>query len=192
MEAFIRAIQENNLEEVRRLINDPYVDINQVIIDRQHQLLTPLSEAVSNNYYDITKFLLKNGAKVNVHKLSRPILISAIINENNDITELLLEYGADVNVSDRSLATPLHYATLFDNIKIVKLLLKHGANLDDTDEIGDTPLKIALINDLIDIAEDLIQHGAEIPDFDDDLYDELSDEAKDLLENCCIDIKEPC
>ena len=56
---------------------------------------------------------------------------------------MLLEYDAKVNQADNRGATPLHYASYWNNTGMVKLLLDKGADVNKQMTIGKTPLDLA-------------------------------------------------
>ena len=84
----------NNIKEVETLLSYGY-NINEENVEG----LTPLSEAVMLNNYDITKYLIENGANINGTDKFIPIMISAE-RENAKIMQLLLENGANPNQLD--------------------------------------------------------------------------------------------
>ena len=84
----------NNIQEVENLLVSGH-DINEENVGG----LTPLSEALILNNYDIAKYLIKNGANIKGTDKFIPLMISAE-KENDKIMELLLENGADANELD--------------------------------------------------------------------------------------------
>ena len=86
----------NNIEEVENLLSNGH-DINEENVEG----LTPLSEAIILNNYDITKYLLENGANIKGTDNFMPLMISAE-RENDKIMELLLENGANANELDKN------------------------------------------------------------------------------------------
>lgn len=84
----------NNIQEVENLLVSGH-DINEENVGG----LTPLSEALILNNYDIAKYLIKNGANIKGTDKFMPLMISAE-KENDKIMELLLENGADANELD--------------------------------------------------------------------------------------------
>ena len=92
----------------------------------------PLQLAVKRNMLNITKCLLRNGAKVNHgSEESLPIML-ATKNDNIEMVKVLLDHGANVNINPLNNVdyVPLFIAIKNDNIEMVKWLLVHGALVD--------------------------------------------------------------
>jgi len=95
----------------------------------------PLYLAVDNNDSELTKYLLKQGALINIHFDDEPgdtpagetPLMCAIKNDNNEIAKLLIAHGADVNLGASYNETPLSYAIRYGNEEIKAILIKKGA-----------------------------------------------------------------
>ena len=95
----------------------------------------------------VAKFLIQNGAKVNVQNRENETALHASIN-NLKIAKLLIQHGANVNIKDKKGNTPLHWAIGMDHlgvtdIKVVKLLVEKGANIKAGNNKGETLLDIA-------------------------------------------------
>ena len=75
----------------------------------------------------------------------------------------LLSAGVDISVKDNFGQTPLHWATLRDNIEIAALLISNGADVNVKGGLlGLTPLHTATTDDKIGIAAYLISRGADV------------------------------
>ena len=114
---------------------------------------------------DIAKYLIENGADVNVKNIEgEAILHRAVENTNYEMVKLLVENGANVNIRiGENGPTPLHMAVEKRAFEIVKLLVEHGADLNAIEgENGPTPLYIAAENRDLDIMKYLIEKGAKI------------------------------
>ena len=128
---FMNAISDNDLEEVKLLINAG-VDINAT---NDHGV-TPLLFAVVYNAEsgDMVKLLLENGADVNAQSVSdgytalmHAVKLVDFRQENRaKIVEMLLKAGADVNIQNKRGKTALDFARNldYDREKIEKLLLE--------------------------------------------------------------------
>lgn len=85
--------------------------------------------AVKSNHIEVTRLLLKHGAKINQGFES--LLYYAVKNSNPQMAQLLIESGDDVNyhtfVSDESL---LNFAIRKNKPEMVKILLENGAKTD--------------------------------------------------------------
>ena len=96
---------------------------------------TALMHAVRNGNIGGVKFLLKNGANVNIiNSENKTAIILAIISNNVPMIELLLENRASLEPEDNGGVSPLTYAVRHVgakiNIMVVKILLKAGATPD--------------------------------------------------------------
>ena len=108
---------------------------------------TPLFNATETDNYEISKFLLENGADVdaaNFEDNTTP-LINSSYNNNIKITQLLLDYDADINKTNKYGDTALHWACRKGYIDIVRLLLDYDADLTLKNKFAgiNTPLGIA-------------------------------------------------
>lgn len=72
-------------------------DIDAEYYDRRKKVkITPLFFAVENNKYDAVKYLVKNGANINiVTQTGETPIINAVINNRYSIAKFLLENGAE-------------------------------------------------------------------------------------------------
>ncbi|MDB4797201.1 ankyrin repeat domain-containing protein [bacterium] len=124
----------------------------------------PMHEASSKGTIDSVKFLIGNGAKVDVtnQKGYTPLHLASLLGRFN-IAELLIENGADVNTEDNILNTPLHNTAQLEEIQMMHLLIENGANIDIRNkEDGWTPLHNAATGGKVKSIELLLQNGAEI------------------------------
>lgn len=141
---------------------------------------TPLILAAEHNQPAIVKFLLEQGALINLgdHWELSP-LHYAVYNKNNNIVRLLLAHGADANKADRDGQTPMHLAAAAGSKSVILLLLLHGGkNLSTPDGISvaetarsfghpdlvpliENGIQITTANDAWDIAEKLCREQDE-------------------------------
>ena len=83
--------------------------------------MTPSLSAVSAGHLDCAKLLLDSGANVNSRDMhQRCCLHLAVENKKLDMLMILLSGTGNelVNVGDQMDRTPLHYATLVDDVKV--------------------------------------------------------------------------
>jgi cytohesin len=126
----------------------------------------PIHITASKNKWDMVRFLIANGAEVNVANKTgvQPIHHAAncgYINSNADPVGLLVRHGAKVTVADQRGRTPLHWL-LTDTVeerakkegisdagvqnyemRLAKALVKAGADPTASDLAGESPLAIA-------------------------------------------------
>ncbi|KAK2753539.1 hypothetical protein CKAH01_17576 [Colletotrichum kahawae] len=104
-------------------------------------ILGPLSYAVTDEKYDVVRFLLENGEDVNqdnhhVHdeygESARNPLQSAVENKDLYLIDLLLKSGADANTpaARHNGATALQLAAIAESLGILRTLIDHGADIN--------------------------------------------------------------
>ena len=131
------AIVYNEPGELEKLITKE--NINSKIKDGY-----PVHYAVIKNNYDITKYLLENGADGNMQfEDGATPLIIASENGFSEICRLLLEHKVQVNEVDKHGNDALVKAILYGRTDIIKLLLKHGANPNNSKVKGKTAIQLA-------------------------------------------------
>lgn len=160
------------LDRVKYLVEEEKADVNEV---DEKDGKTPLMRAVKNEKINVIKYLIKQGANINVTdiKLSSP-LIEAALNCNIEIIDLLLEHGADLELKTPDGFTALFRCASESKIMSMEYLIAKGADLEARDKRGYTPLLAAIIYENTDAVELLIQKGADIFVIDDDDYNALT------------------
>ena len=109
---------------------------------------TPLVTAINSKNLEMLKYLVDNGADVNMkfywrayeqHKMI-PILC-AIDKRDLKVVKYLVEKGADINATyEGNGNTTLMFAIINDTIPIFQLLLQQNADVNQGDNNGYTPL----------------------------------------------------
>lgn len=160
----VKAIQANQLDAIRVLINEGNADLT--ITSNHPQLFTPLFWAVSQNNPAIISLLL-NHAPAEIERqdaIGRTPLAFAVWEERIEAIECLLSYGADINATNRVGQTPLWWAVLSNSIPATKTLLTHDADtsvlapLDNEDEV--MPVLLAAMKRFhYGLVEVLLEHG---------------------------------
>jgi ankyrin repeat protein len=108
-EAHIHA-RDANLEELRRV-----VEVSEEVVNAQDQNgWTPLHEAVRSKDIEIVRFLLENGADVNLRTIEKDgkggaalYLARRYVDEDDPLITLLLSYGAKHYVPYKEEVAPL-------------------------------------------------------------------------------------
>ncbi len=93
---------------------------------------------------------------------------------------ILLNQVFEIDIQDELGRTPLHWATLCDNIALVELLLTRGAKVDIQANDGRTALHNAIICGHKEIVNLLLKYGAD-PNIEND--------NKETAFHCLLDIK---
>lgn len=124
---------------------------------------TPLHRAADLGQFVVTRFLVENGADVNIRNGAgeTPLYIAAK-RGHKAIVELLLDRKASVQTADANGSTSLHAAAQQGFRTIVEVLLAHGAEVNAKTKSGSTPLHLAVASGFKSVAEVLISHGADV------------------------------
>ena len=124
-----------------------------------------LNEAVFNCQLEITKYLIKMGAKVN-HKSGRhnstALHVAAYRCDNAEIINLLIRNGAEIDIKNDQSETPLMLASENGNIKAMKVLIDNGANVNARSRVYGTPVDYAKRSNAINAIDFLKQQEAKI------------------------------
>ena len=136
------AVLENDIKLVELLLEHG-ADIEATMFTSND---TPLMTSVFRGSKDITKYLIKQGAKVNVQNVYKvtPLYV-ATFRGYEEIVQMLISNGANTNEKcTSSRRTPLHLALYIPRMNIVEELLKNGVSLTVRDIEGDTPFESTL------------------------------------------------
>ncbi|MBW2735726.1 MAG: ankyrin repeat domain-containing protein [Deltaproteobacteria bacterium] len=122
---------KGNLKKVKELVGIG-ADINQTLCEGK----TAICWSVSGGHYDLTKYLVDEGANVNFQEEDEgeSVLIFALQDLDGEgmvlMMKLLLDSGALVDQPDFLGWTPLIHATSYISFEAVEVLLKYHANPD--------------------------------------------------------------
>ena len=122
-------------------------------------------ERVKSGRTDVVELLGQQGAQLgggNSDSRGDEICEAAAAGDIEAVKAQLIE-GADPNARDRELgATPLSWATLFNQVEVGEFLIQKGADVNARNRDGGTPLHGAAFLGHADIAALLIQKGADV------------------------------
>ena len=187
-DAFIKAIQDGDTDEVRELMYEG-ADVRAVNKDYETPLFLaselghteivdillqfgadvnhassrashPLIMASKNGHTEIVEILVKNGAKNRMGNYGYMALQHAIENGHIETARKLIELGDNVNRHYHSdpQNTPLIEASENGYTETVAMLLENGADVNAENSDGDTALMLASKNGHNDIVKLLKQH----------------------------------
>jgi len=128
-ESFLRACQDGNLGEVKRLVKGKKLDVNKF---KDFSGMFGIHFAVERGFFDVLIYLIEHGADVNCrnNEQKTPLhLASVMFPPNMEIIMYLVDHGADIDAKDTVLDTPLLLAASVANAEVVQYLIGKGANV---------------------------------------------------------------
>lgn len=148
---------EGNEKVVRHLLAH---GVSVHIRDRHDR--TALMEAISCDYHEIIKILVKCGAHItgSARGLGEQLCSVAARGVLSRLESYRLA-GADLSQPDTSGRTAVHLASLHGHVKVVQYLLKHQVELNEADMLGLTPYQYALKGGNDEITKLLLAQGAD-------------------------------
>lgn len=154
----IRAAQQDELEEVTRLIAGRDVNLR----DKSSHT-TALEHAVRNANREMVQMLLAAGADVNAqNNAGETVLMMLDDDATSELIWDLLNAGAKVNWKDKEGNTPLLEAASCNNLELLKTLLETGAEVNAKNKLGQTALMRAAGEGLINNVRMLLLAGGDI------------------------------
>ncbi|OTA99657.1 hypothetical protein M426DRAFT_27331 [Hypoxylon sp. CI-4A] len=153
------------IQVIKEIVSSPK-DVSINAFDVNHQSMTALMYAVSNESKEAVKLLLTRkdidvGLEQPDHYRTNALLF-AIINGQYELVEILLDDGrVSIESMDSSRHTALSLAAMSGYSSIVKLLLDRGANPDAGDVYGGPPLLRAIDQNSLECVRLLVDHGVD-------------------------------
>lgn len=155
---FIRAAQQDNLDEVTKLVAGRDVNLR----DKSSHT-TALEHAVINANREMIQLLIAAGADVNATNSSGETPLMMLDSDATaDLTWDLINAGAKVNTRDKQGNNALMHAASVNNIELLKTLLEAGAQVNDKNKAGATALMLAASDGMVNNVRALLLAGAEI------------------------------
>ncbi len=157
----VKAVKDSNFQQTRVIISS-----NKQLVNQRDESGTPIiSITAKNGNFEIVKYLVDNGAKINVANPvgQTPLAFAARFGYEN-IVKYLLAKDANTNLSDSVYKlTPLIACSIGGNAEIGKMLIEKGALINQCDGINNhSPLiwasiygNLAFVKMLLDYSPDL-------------------------------------
>ena len=162
---WISAVYKMEIDKIKKIFNHCRqmginIDFNEEVLVRGAR--APLHRAASKNSPEGAKFLLQNGAYINLKSAwGETPLHKAAKHNNIEVMKLLIAEGADVNAQDDQGRTPLFSAAGYNySEQVVKVLIEAKADVNKPSKGGSTPLHYAVEYCNKKIVEMLIEAGA--------------------------------
>jgi ankyrin repeat protein len=121
---------------------------------------TPLNIAIREERWDIVKFLIHNGADVNLTDIYGTPLSIAIRETCWDIVKFLIESGADVNLADVDGNLPVKMCMEKRNFEILNHMIEKGLKVDAI--LANTSLVWSLEMENVNLVKYFIEQGADV------------------------------
>ena len=161
-EKFYSAIRDNNLTELKALINQEATDQKASADTADDHGITPLMYAAEIGSVDAMRLLLDRGADVNAQNAFGSTALMWSVSDPVKV-RLLLDRGAQVNVAARSGRTALIIAAFTNpSAEVVRLLLAKGAKVGVMDVRHVTPLNAATFGNDTATTRLLLDAGADM------------------------------
>jgi ankyrin repeat protein len=150
------------------IVNDiDFLEANKSIYSIDHRFKdedndTLLLYSISYNESEIYKYLLDNGADINlINDLGEGIMHAIVF---SGVTERLLEFikyhTFDINARDIDGTTPLLLAIVIEKYEMAKILIEAGVDVNIGDNEDNTPLHMVSWDGNLEIVKLLIDKGA--------------------------------
>jgi len=156
------AIMQNNIEFVKKCLDEGFKTESLM-----HTGWTALMYASTNGCSEIVKLLISKGANVNFEEdLFTPLMAACYSTSTNEeelltCVKYLIDNGAKMNAHDRSLMTPLMYASSHGFSKLVNYLCEKEVNVNKQDDRGWTALHFGASKGCTHVVRILLQNNAD-------------------------------
>jgi hypothetical protein len=155
----VRAVMNDDLEEVKvRVLMRARINVR----DKAYDGMSPLHAAVQNGNVDIARYLLENGAKVNIRDFEKRTPIMMLDDDASvEMAQLLISYGAKLKLVDKERNNALHHiAENGVESEVFRYLISAGIDVNAVNKEGKTALMLAAENSENDIVNLLLESGA--------------------------------
>lgn len=185
-----KAVEQNDMKLLKFFHREGYT------LEKRY-IYTPLNKAIINDSFEIVKFLVENGVKVNdtkenLKKKYFDNLFFSIVNDNLQMFKYISKYFnifQEYQIPDKVLYLPLyfrpiHIAMVYKSFNIISYLLEHGECLYLNGNCSYTPLKSGIKNGINDLEINLLTVKTIT------LSESLKENKDSLKDKCsiCLDI----
>ena len=161
-EKFYAAIRDNNVAELKALLDQKVTDQKASADTPDNRGITPLMYAAEIGSVDAMRLLLDRGADVNAQNAFGSTALMWSVSDPDKV-RLLLDRGAQVNTAAKSGRTALIIAAFTNpSAEVVRLLLAKGAKVDVMDMRRVTPMNAATFGNDTATVRLLLEAGADI------------------------------
>ena len=162
-EPIVEAAKNGNFQAVRKILEKDPSKLNAT----DENKYTALHWACMRGHWDIVKFLVGQGADLNVVGGDGGTQINWAVNHDNvDIIKLLVEKGARLNIQNQWGMTELHTAIWRGNIHVVEFLFDHGSDPTIKTNEGWTAMHYAYRSGHDNVIEFLKERGVSMTEQD--------------------------
>lgn len=160
-EKLICAVQSNQLDEVKELINAEPGIIN----TKGKRGLCMLGLALEKNNLDMAKLLIENGIAITDEqsKYNRSSVFRRVVKLGDvELAKLMIHRGANIHERDEDGHSLLDSAVDSNEFEMAKLLIEYGVDVNLQNVIKWSALHSAVNNQNLSIAKLIVSHGANI------------------------------
>ena len=165
IEDVYRFAKYDNIDELRRALDDKYVYTNWYVSEKGD---TALHWIAMKGLTEIAEKLINKGIPINKtdkHGFSAlHMACNSLLKNTDDLVSLLITKGININCKENIYGrTALLFAVKRNHTKIVRILLENGAEIDVRCKSNQlTALQIASLNGFHECVEMLLDYGASI------------------------------
>lgn len=113
-------------------------------------------------HFDIVKYLVENGADLNIQDINENTALMYAVYNNRKIAEYLITQGSNLDLINNRNCNSLHIASSIGNLAIVDILYNRGMNIDQTDINGNSSIFVALLNKQYNVVKYLLKKNINI------------------------------
>jgi len=159
----LTACENRSISDVIKALKKSLLGGSAYINTRGDNWKTALSISSMNGDLEIVKYLIKEGANVNlIDKEYYSPLYYAVDKNHIEIVKALLENGASITIEKESTFIPIERAAVNSCIEIIDLLISYGVDVNSpSNYYNRTPLMLASERGEIEVVEYLLGKGAD-------------------------------